>query len=589
MRKSRKSMILLVVFLNPFVIWAADKPSAVTTNLELINQEYAAGKLDYSAYLLLKLQAARHNQALPGRYQAEGVLPLRCGTLPGMEAIRVWNQLDQPTQSSLLSYLQRPSLPFTYDSPGGNFKIHYATAGADAVPGADTNSNSVPDYVERLAEYADSSWHTEVDILGYYLPPSDGGVGGDNKYDIYALDLGTGLYGYCQPENPGPQPWNDYDSYIAVHKDMVTGFSCPNGDPDGVQLGRLKVTVAHEFFHAVQFAYDVFDSDWFYETSSTWMEDVVFDQTNDYYCYLPGHFVYPEISLQEVNGFSEYAHCIWNHFLAENFGDSLIREVWEGMISSSAIPVMQSILSGKYGTSFSEEFQEFTVWNYITGFRDDGAHYSEAASYDTAWIMREENSFPFYSHGPSTSPYDERPDNLSCNYIRLNVQSLSGKLLVFFDGQDGMPWGAGVVKQVSVGTYDFDQITLNGSGAGELEIPVVENYEEVVLIPTLLATSGLNRTYSYSAYQCLAIPGDADASGTLSLTDAIAAVNYIFNRAGCTPLPLCWLSGLACRGDWNGDSQVTLTDVIRAVNHIFNKPGGPWTPLPVGACCLPLP
>lgn len=88
---------------------------------------------------------------------------------------------------------------------------------------------------------------------------------------------------------------------------------------------------------------------------------------------------------------------------------------------------------------------------------------------------------------------------------------------------------------------------------------------------------------------CLAIPGDANASGNLTLADIIAAVNYIFNKSGCSPLPLCWLSGLACRGDWDASGMVTLSDVIRGVNFIFNKPGGPWNPMPVGTCCQPAP
>ena len=85
---------------------------------------------------------------------------------------------------------------------------------------------------------------------------------------------------------------------------------------------------------------------------------------------------------------------------------------------------------------------------------------------------------------------------------------------------------------------------------------------------------------------CSAIPGDANASGNLTLGDIIATVNYIFNKAGCNPTPSCWLSGLLCRGDWNGSGTVSLSDVIRGVNYIFNKPGGPWNPVPIGACCF---
>ena len=86
---------------------------------------------------------------------------------------------------------------------------------------------------------------------------------------------------------------------------------------------------------------------------------------------------------------------------------------------------------------------------------------------------------------------------------------------------------------------------------------------------------------------CQAKPGDANSSGTYSLGDVISIVNYIFNKPGCSPQPLCWLSNLLCRGDWNGSGTVSLADVIRAVNFIFNKPGGPWNALPSGVCCLP--
>ncbi|OGC92343.1 MAG: hypothetical protein A2142_08600 [candidate division Zixibacteria bacterium RBG_16_48_11] len=85
---------------------------------------------------------------------------------------------------------------------------------------------------------------------------------------------------------------------------------------------------------------------------------------------------------------------------------------------------------------------------------------------------------------------------------------------------------------------------------------------------------------------CFSMPGDANADDVITLSDPIATVNYIFNKAGCDPLPICWLKGLLCRGDWNGSDTVTLADVIRAVNYVFNKPGGPWNAVQIGPCCL---
>ena len=42
-------------------------------------------------------------------------------------------------------------------------------------------------------------------------------------------------------------------------------------------IQNLKVTLAHEFFHAVQFAYDIGEDTWLMEGTATWMEDQVYD------------------------------------------------------------------------------------------------------------------------------------------------------------------------------------------------------------------------------------------------------------------------------------------------------------------------
>lgn len=86
---------------------------------------------------------------------------------------------------------------------------------------------------------------------------------------------------------------------------------------------------------------------------------------------------------------------------------------------------------------------------------------------------------------------------------------------------------------------------------------------------------------------CNAIPGDADGNGFLSLVDIIRLVNNIMII--CDPDPYCWLSGQRCRGDWNASGSLSLSDVIWGVNYIFNKPGGPWTPIATDLCCLPVP
>ena len=104
-------------------------------------------------------------------------------------------------------------------------------------------------------------------------------------------------------------------------------------------------------------------------------------------------------------------------------------------------------------------------------------------------------------------------------------------------------------------------------------------------------STGMSSGFDFATikYSACALAGDANANGGLSLSDIISTVNYIFNKSGCLPGPNCWLTNLLCRGDWNGGGTVTLADVIQGVNYVFNKPGGPWSPIPIGACCSSVP
>jgi uncharacterized delta-60 repeat protein len=107
-------------------------------------------------------------------------------------------------------------------------------------------------------------------------------------------------------------------------------------------------------------------------------------------------------------------------------------------------------------------------------------------------------------------------------------------------------------------------------------------------------------TIKYSP--CSATPGDANASGGITIGDIIHLVNYIFDKdrlpcLGSNP-GNCWTPDLFCRGDVNISGAISLGDIIHLVNYIFDKdrlpclgsnPGNCWTPEASGACCLAVP
>ncbi|WP_139981467.1 MXAN_6640 family putative metalloprotease [Nocardioides litoris] len=114
---------------------------------------------------------------------------------------------------------------------------------------------------------------------GYREPKSDGTRGGDSRLDVYLGDIGNGFYGYCTSDDPSqsrtdPARW----AYCALDNDYA-GF---RGSP----LANLQVTAAHEYYHAVQYAYDRFEDPWFLEATATWAEDELYDGVDDNRQYL---------------------------------------------------------------------------------------------------------------------------------------------------------------------------------------------------------------------------------------------------------------------------------------------------------------
>ena len=56
--------------------------------------------------------------------------------------------------------------------------------------------------------------------------------------------------------------------------------------PTNTPEENLQVTAAHEYFHAVQFGYDVAEDGWVMEATATWAEDELYDGVNDNVQYL---------------------------------------------------------------------------------------------------------------------------------------------------------------------------------------------------------------------------------------------------------------------------------------------------------------
>jgi hypothetical protein len=402
--------------------------------------------------------------------------------------------LDPKSQAMVAALDRRPDTARAWTSPDGNFLLHYDEIGLHAVPAGDNNKNGIPDYVEQGASYLAKTWDTIINQLGYNRPPNDNGGGGDNSYDVYFQRLTNGLYGYTSySSNGGPSPY-DAASYLVLNTYFPSEPG--NSDPDGVTAGNYKTTIAHEFFHGIQFGYDFYETIFWMEATSTWMEDKVFNETNSYWNWLAPFFLNPDWPLDTENGQHEYAAMIWPRFLDERFGANVIRKIWSTGLYRGWIESAKQVLLSQ-GVSLEEAFRQFTTWNYLTGSRDDLNHYSEGSHYPEVTVAFSHQVYP----ADQTVRTKANPDYLAANYVEFRPpeNGSATNLVITFSGDSTAEWRASIVLIKAGMPAEEQEIRLSPAGSGSIEVGRFHDYSKVVLIPAVVSLTGLNYNYSYRA------------------------------------------------------------------------------------------
>jgi hypothetical protein len=367
------------VLLYLFMIVLLQSVLYAQTFYKTIAQEKQRGEISETQALYLEALRAFRPDLLPTKYRSNDP-PLKCA-VGLLNRIRLhWSDWNSGQKEILQVFLQRPVLPLSVVSPSGLFRIHYAIGGEHAVSSHDLDGSGIPDYVEETALAMDYSYSVEVETLGFQPPPSDLGTAGF-EYDVYLIELNW-AYGYTEWEVQLTQDPNTYSSFIVLDNNYI-GFPTP-------LLDGMRVTAAHEFHHMIQMGYHIRDDDgegWWddlfiMEATSTWMEDVVYDDINDYVFYLRSFFRETNVPFDYNDGIRMYALCIWFHFLEERLGGrSAGKMLWEEIVQYPAITALSNILQD-LGHDFQEELSLFYGWNCMTGSRvDTSQFYPEGHTY----------------------------------------------------------------------------------------------------------------------------------------------------------------------------------------------------------------
>jgi hypothetical protein len=316
-------------------------------------------------------------------------LPDKCGLPILSAAIHGRSSLSANERSALASLLQRSERQTNVVADNGLFKFHFDTTGADAPALLDASGKRIPEtaraYVDSAIAIMAHVYSEETGPLGFQRPPPDGTLGGGSEYDIYIYDIspvyGFGTYGLTTPDVAIAEGGTS-STFIEIHNDF--SFVTPAANRG---IPSLRVTLAHEFHHAIQIgSYGFWTNDvWFHEITSTWMEDVVYHGENDYLNYLFGsdsQFHIPGRPLTS-NDFIMYSRGILGKFFTKKFGSDMMRHVWENIHSIAPLPAIDLTLRqlpSPLTTTLGIAFADWALWNYYTGPRADTVnYYNEAA------------------------------------------------------------------------------------------------------------------------------------------------------------------------------------------------------------------
>ncbi|MGB2697523.1 MAG: DUF6055 domain-containing protein, partial [Candidatus Zixiibacteriota bacterium] len=284
------------------------------------------------------------------------------------------------------------------------------------------------------------------------------------------------------------------------------------------QYDAMKVTAAHEFFHGIQMGYDADEFEgggsdykpYWMEITAVWMEDMVYDEVNDYLGYLYYFFRYPWLSLKTFSHNSSdkpkyyhaYASCVWAIYLSEKFGQDIIKDIWTkcGQVPKDNALSATSQALAERGSSLDQAFQEFTIWNYFTSSRaDTQTFYSEGNLFPSVYNYDSQN----HSYYPvNVSSAVSLPENLGSNYVIFHVPyPTTGGLNVNFYGDSLASWEVSLIGYQSANPPWFSQIDLDSLENGTKDVYNWNQYSKIIMIPAV--TDQYNDDtfdYAYGAY-----------------------------------------------------------------------------------------
>jgi len=403
--------------------------------------------------------------------------------------MKAWDNLSAEFRALYSEATAIPKNPDTIISPMGKFKIYYTTTGRDSVDVTDTigygvkgqpsawrvrnsASNGIPDYIDEAAFALDSAWSMEI---GRFKFPDPITAAGREYYPIYINLMDD--YGATYPLNKFLGTGAGFSSHIEINSNW--------SGPDWVNIGydkrpydALKVTCAHEFFHAVQYAMvwnrdlDDFPIGWL-EGSAVLMEEIAYPEVNDYFQYIGDFFLNPRITLLVDNNYT-YMNSILLKYLYEKTNNS---------DSIGFVRTMHANNADRRGTSFHDNIDRvseshakknwaealncFHAESYFTG-KKRARPWAFVTDSDSmrSWTIpvalsgaKTQKVKPYSVELFHYKPQADHPDTLMLNIIGQIDQHITGNT-----------WGASVLVMEKNDSVRIERVSMNKNGIGYFKL-----------------------------------------------------------------------------------------------------------------------
>ena len=375
------------------------------------------------------------------------------------------------------------------------------------------------------AEFAATAFETIDHVAGVYAaagfraPLPDEGQEGDTRTDFYLGDIDQfGALGFCRSDADGPVVGTAWYGYCGFDNDYA---SSPWLDPTSL----LQVTVAHEYFHAVQFAYDAEDDGWLMESTATAMEDELYDDVNDNAFFLNfGQLGDPETIGYPLAGpstpldtfdFTAYGNWGFWRYLTEQHADEtagvphLVREVWEALDTTQgpnpafSLTALDEVLAAR-GTSTPQEYVAFAAAN-----QHPTDVYEEAV----------EQSYPTAPNTLETVQLSAEMPTATRTAVLDHLTSATGDVLPFAGSRDlrvrvdlgdrGVARAVVTVHRVD-GTTTTSYVPVNPEGKGSITVPFAADAVSSVEVTVANGSTTMVECGTFTPFACGGVSPDDD-------------------------------------------------------------------------------